>query len=141
MTRSEILLDTAFAIALLNRNDTHHATAITLGERLRGHARLIVTRAICLEIGNALSSPRARGLAADFLASLEDDPDVEIIPWSDGTYSDALTLFQNRPDKSWSLTDCVSFVVMHERGITDALTPDRHFHQAGFQPLLRPTTN
>jgi len=45
-------------------------------------------------------------------------------------------LYQNRPDKNWSLTDCISFVVMQEHGITEALTADRHFEQAGFVPLL-----
>jgi hypothetical protein len=141
MTRSEILLDTAFAIALLNTTDAHHATAIALAQQLRRRARLILTRAICLEIGNAMCGLRLRELAAEFLVSLEDDPDIEIIPWNERIYSAAVALFQNRPDKSWSLTDCVSFVVMRERGITDALTSDRHFQQAGFRPLLRTANN
>jgi predicted nucleic acid-binding protein len=48
----------------------------------------------------------------------------------------AFTLYGNRPDKSWSLTDCASFVVMRERGLTEALTTDEHFRQAGFRALL-----
>ena len=46
-------------------------------------------------------------------------------------------MHKERSDKSWSLTDCISFVVMGEHGITDALTGDRHFEQAGFRALLR----
>jgi len=46
-------------------------------------------------------------------------------------------LFQRRPDKTWSLVDCASFVVMQKRGITEALTSDVHFEQAGFIRLLK----
>jgi uncharacterized protein len=42
----------------------------------------------------------------------------------------------SRRDKEWSLTDCISFVVMKERGLTEALTADHHFEQAGFKALL-----
>jgi hypothetical protein len=49
----------------------------------------------------------------------------------------ALTLYAQRPDKEWGLTDCASFLIMQERGITEALVYDDHFHQAGFIPLLR----
>jgi predicted nucleic acid-binding protein len=51
--------------------------------------------------------------------------------------SGAARIFSTRPDKEWSLTDCISFVVMNERGITDAFTNDHHFEQAGFQILLK----
>jgi predicted nucleic acid-binding protein len=46
-------------------------------------------------------------------------------------------LYRERPDKEWALTDCVSFIVMEDRGISEALTTDEHFHQAGFQALMR----
>jgi uncharacterized protein len=48
-----------------------------------------------------------------------------------------LALYDGRPDKEWQLSDCISFVVMEDEGITDALTGDRHFEQAGFQALLK----
>jgi predicted nucleic acid-binding protein len=141
MRRTEVLVDTAFAIALLNTEDDHHLAAIALGNQLRGRARLVLTRAVCLEIGNAMSNPRLRSQVANLLAGMEADPNVEILPWSEREYSNALALFRSRPDKAWSLTDCMSFVIMRERGITDALTTDNHFRQAGFQPLLRHTAN
>lgn len=65
------------------------------------------------------------------------DPRVEIVPLTEALYSQALILFRARPDKKWGLTDCISFVVMHERGIADALTTDEDFEQAGFRALLR----
>ena len=45
---------------------------------------------------------------------------------------EGLGLYESRPDKEWSLTDCISFVVMKKEGIVEALTEDRHFEQAGF---------
>jgi len=52
-------------------------------------------------------------------------------------FADGFGLYQGRPDKEWGLVDCVTFVVMKKRGITEALTADEHFEQAGFQALLR----
>lgn len=74
---------------------------------------------------------------AEFLGALLSDPAVEIIPPSSGLFERGLRLFRERPDKGWSLTDCISFVVMEERGIRDALTGDHHFEQAGFAALLK----
>ena len=68
--------------------------------------------------------------------SLQDDTDVEIVPQTAAQFTAALTLYAQRPDKEWGLTDCASFLIMQERGITEALAHDDHFHQAGFIPLL-----
>lgn len=90
-----------------------------------------------MEIGNALSKQRYRPAAVELLLSLENDPKVEIVPVSGDLYAQAFKLFSERTDKEWGLVDCVSFVVMRERGITDALTSDNHFRQAGFNALMR----
>lgn len=71
------------------------------------------------------------------LDSLETDPRVEIITLSEQLYARASRLYRDRPDKEWALTDCVSFIVMEDRGIDEALTTDEHFQQAGFQALMR----
>jgi hypothetical protein len=68
---------------------------------------------------------------------LEADPNVEILPLSEELYARALQLYNTRSDKEWGLVDCVSFIVMLDRGIQDALTSDKHFLQAGFRALLR----
>jgi uncharacterized protein len=60
-----------------------------------------------------------------------------VIPFDAGLMERGLALFAEREDKDWSLTDCVSFIVMQDRGITDVLTVDRHFEQAGFIALLK----
>jgi predicted nucleic acid-binding protein len=79
---------------------------------------------------------RARSLA--FVADLVDNPHVEII-WVDaGLHQSGLAPLGQRLDKSYSLCDAVSFVLMRERGIADALTTDDHFEQEGFSRVLKP---
>ena len=89
-----------------------------------------------MEIGNSLSRQRFRQQAVTLLNYFETDPSVEIVPVSAPLYQRALRLFQDRPDKDWGLTDCVSFIVMQDYGLTSALTSDNHFIQAGFHALL-----
>ena len=62
---------------------------------------------------------------------------MEIVPLSEAIFARAFQLYRTRPDKEWGLTDCISFTVMQERGLTAALTTDEHFGQAGFRVLLR----
>jgi predicted nucleic acid-binding protein len=134
----KVFLDAAYAIALSSPSDQHHEFAEILAEQLEADGtRLITTRAIVLEIGNALAKLRYRNAAIELLDSLEGDPNVEIVPISEELYKRALQLFKERPDKEWGLTDCVSFIVMNDRGIENALTTDDHFKQAGFTSLLQ----
>jgi predicted nucleic acid-binding protein len=133
---NEVFVDTALVIALMLDTDEHHGKAWSKILTLRSRARLVTTRAVCLEIGSSLSRPRHRAQAAALLASIEHDPEFEVVPLSEDLYAEGLTLFSEREDKAWSLTDCLSFVVMRQRGITHALTTDQHFRQAGFEPLL-----
>lgn len=133
----ELLVDTSYAVALVSKGDQYHQAAQHLATRYRARAKLVFTQAVCLEIGNSLAKRRNRPDAVRLLSGIQRDPGVVIVPMSDDLYSEALTLFTERPDKEWSLIDCVSFVVMKDRGITSALTSDGHFEQAGFEPLLR----
>lgn len=135
---TEIFLDTAYAIALASPNDLFHHKALHLADELEGTgARLLTTRAVLVEIGNALSKHRYRDAAVRLLESLEADSTIEIIPLSEQLYQQAMQLYRERPDKEWGLTDCISFMVMQARGISEALTPDEHFQQAGFRALMR----
>jgi predicted nucleic acid-binding protein len=92
-----------------------------------------------LEIGNALSKQPHRQAAVELLESLEQDPSVEIIPLTEELYKQAFELYQQRPDKEWGMTDCISFIVMSERNLQEALTTDKHFQPAGYKALLRAT--
>ena len=135
---NEVFLDTSFAIALSSITDQHHAMAVQLAHQLKAsQARLVTTQAILLEIGNALSKSKYRMAAIQLLESLADDPSVEIVLLTNDLYMAAFNLFKQRKDKQWGLVDCLSFIVMRNRGITDALTADTHFQQAGFRALLK----
>jgi predicted nucleic acid-binding protein len=72
-----------------------------------------------------------------FYRSLDNHPRVKIIPANTLLFQRGIALFEQRRDKDWSLTDCLSFVSMHDEGITEALTGDKHFEQAGFILLLK----
>ena len=126
------------AIALSTITDQNHLRAVQLADQLEANkTHLVTTQAILLEIGNALSKARYRKAAIQLLESLEADPNVEIVLLTKDLYKAAFNLFKQKKDKQWGLVDCISFIVMHNRGITDALTADVHFNQAGFRALLR----
>ena len=139
--QTKVFLDASYAIALSSASDSFHHAAIRLADELEAAKRQVVTtRAVMLEIGNALAKRRYRRAAVELLGALAADPDVEILPLSEDLYERAFMLYQGRPDKEWGLTDCVSFLVMRDRGISEALTADQHFQPAGFQALLREAT-
>lgn len=86
-------------------------------------------------MAKARGAPRVKTL--DFLSDLLDAPDVEVI-WVDETlHRAALALLRRRVDKAYSLCDAVSFVLMRERGLMEALTTDCHFEQEGFERVLK----
>ena len=70
------------------------------------------------------------------LNRLRGSPETEIVPVDSSLLERAIALYSTRPDKEWGLTDCISFVVMQERELTQVLTTDRHFKQAGFHNVL-----
>lgn len=134
----EVFLDTAYAIALSSSQDSFHAQAVLLANEIEAKAvKLVTTQAVLLEIGNALAQPKYRQKATLLLEALNADSRVEVVPLSVLLYDQALNLFRSHADKAWGLIDCVSFVVMLERGLTEVLTTDHHFEQTGFRALLR----
>lgn len=136
--KAEVFLDSNYPIALANRRDQLHDRARSLAVLVdSANVRVITTRAILFEIGSHFADRNGRSLGVQTLTALHSDPSVEIVEISATIYGSAFALYASRPDKDWSLVDCASFVVMQERGITDALTQDDHFTQAGFVALLR----
>ncbi|MEA1907596.1 MAG: type II toxin-antitoxin system VapC family toxin [Euryarchaeota archaeon] len=134
----EIFLDASYAIALSTTTDRYHKLAEMLATKIEAEGtRLVTTRAAVLEIGNALAKLRYRSASVMLLKALEEDPSIEIIPLSEELYEKGRQLYRERVDKEWGLTDCISFIAMQEYGLTEALTTDRHFEQAGFKVLLR----
>ena len=135
---TEVFLDSAYVIALAQATDAHHSPAVEMSRQLAERRVQIVTRdAVLLEIGNALAKVKSREGAIRFITHLQNSPAVEIVPLTQDLLAAGWELFRQRPDKDWSWTDCISFVVMRERGLKQALTSDGHFEQAGFIALLR----
>jgi len=138
MSGNSVFLDSAYAIALAVPADQHYPqTKALAAEVLRSRIRMITTRDVMVEVANALSRVRYRSAAVATLKAFAADPLIEIVERTPELYREAFELFEQRPDKEWSLTDCLSFVVMRQRGLTEALTSDEHFEQAGFKALLR----
>lgn len=137
MAPNSVFLDSSFAIALSINADQNHAAAVDLSlDIIQSRRHYVTTRAVMLEIGDALSRLRFRSVLPDLLRWIENDPAVTVIPLTDQLFARGLALFRNRSDKEWGLTDCISFVVMNDHGILEAATADDHFRQAGFRPLL-----
>ncbi len=135
---NKIFVDTSFAIAFVSKRDKFYESANNWADRIESaKIPIITTQAVLLEIGNALAKPKHRLFAVNLLRNFENDQKTQIISLTDELYDRAFELFSKRPDKEWGLVDCVSFVVMDEQGITEALTADEHFVQAGFRALLR----
>ena len=128
-------VDTSYLLALLLRKDEHHEAAVRWQEQFEGE--LATTEYVLVELHDALCRAAFRPLAISVADRLLSDPSVMVVPASEGLFSRGRELFRGRPDKDWSLTDCISFVVMQENGLRDALTADHHFEQAGFDILLK----
>ncbi len=130
---SRIFIDTGFVIALINTNDFYHAKALQLAERFSAYPA-VTTDAVLFEIGNALSRT-AKQQAVDIINYFKESHEISIIFVDSLLFDKGLTQFARYKDKTWGLVDCISFVVMQEQGITEALTFDKHFSQAGFTML------
>ncbi|MCA1631612.1 MAG: PIN domain-containing protein [Acidobacteria bacterium] len=132
---NSVFVDTSFVVALINDRNQHHTRASELANLLDG-CPLLTTDAVLIEIGNALArnfKGQAVEIITDFLASEE----VEIVHLHAALFASAFELYRTHTDKAWGMVDCVSFVVMQERGLVDALTNDKDFAQAGFNALMR----
>lgn len=130
-----VFADSSYFLALLSPRDEWHENAIRLSASNR--ASVITTEFVLLEVANGLSSSGRRAAFRAVLEDLRDDPTAVTVPASPELLQAGIELYLARPDKKWSLTDCTSFVVMGREGLTDALTADHHFEQAGFKALLR----
>lgn len=129
-----VFADTFFYLALLDAAEPDHKRALAESRIPR---QIVTTEFVLLELGNACARARDH---ADFLAlvvGMRASTRVKIVPLSSELFNRGLQRMRERSDKDWSLTDCVSFVVMDDEGIHEALTGDQHFEQAGFKALLK----
>ncbi len=137
MAAKAAFLDTNGWIALLNATDALHATADAAWKRLgrRGYS-IVVTDWIIAETGNGLARTAARAGFAKAVERIRTSSRARLIFVTPELFERALSMYASRPDKTWGLVDCASFVVMQDESLTEAFTTDRHFEQAGFKPLL-----
>ncbi|KNZ33041.1 MAG: hypothetical protein AD742_08730 [Methylibium sp. NZG] len=131
-----VFVDTGFWIARFNPNDTQSKPAAAAATAL-GQVRLLTTEMVLSEFLAAFAKPPLRASAVQAVRAITANPNVEVVAQTSLQFREALDLFASRADKEWSLTDCASFNLMRERGVTEALAHDHHFEQAGFFALLR----
>jgi predicted nucleic acid-binding protein len=130
-----VFADTFHFLALLNSSDPAHVRAIE-ASCVPGR-EFVTTEFVLLELADALAYPRDRVEFFVVRDAITNDPSFHIVPASTELLARGIQFYRERPDKEWSLTDCISFVVMAEKELSEALTGDRHFEQAGFKPLLK----
>jgi len=103
---------------------------------MKSGRHFITSTAVLNEVANALSKPKYRPSVIEFHNRLQQSNRVEIRFVEENLWSSGWELYENRPDKEWSLTDCISIVIMQEHDLIDAFTNDKHFEQAGLNALL-----
>jgi predicted nucleic acid-binding protein len=133
----QVFADTGYWIAVLDPRDELHTRAKQVSSSL-GQLKLLTTEMVLAELLNFFAGhPIRRGVVAEAVSAVMQDPNTEVVPQTSLQFLDAFGRYKLRADKEWSLTDCASFLIMEQRGITEALAYDHHFDQAGFKALLR----
>jgi predicted nucleic acid-binding protein len=130
-----VFADAFYFVARLNRRDQHHERVLKFSRDFR--AQLLTSDWVLMEVADALAESESRSRVRDFILHLRQTAACEIVPATRELLDRALGLYHQHADKKWTLTDCVSFVIMRDRNVTDALTGDKHFEQAGFAALLK----
>ena len=133
-----VFADTFYWIALLYRRDPWHDRVSALSATLLEDDIVLTTDAVLTELLAALSAagPYVRQEAVTLVEGLLADANVHVVADTRALFLEGLALYCARPDKAYSLTDCLSMQVMRREGLTDVLTNDRHFTQEGFHILF-----
>ena len=133
-----VFADADYWIALFHPREELHERARQASAKLHP-VRIVTSEMVLTEVLNGIGSrgEQIRGKACEAVRKLRDNPNVTVVPQTSTQFAEALSFFCGHQDKQWSITDCASFGIMRESGLTEALTYDRHFEQAGFTALLR----
>jgi len=138
---ADIFADTAGWAHLFDPREPYHSLALSRYDQAEQQGfKMITTNYVIAELVALFSSPLrlSRVKCIEYIETLKASPQVELIYVDKALDEQAWQLLKARQDKEWSLVDCSSFVVMQTFGITEALTTDHHFEQAGFVRLLTP---
>jgi uncharacterized protein len=139
MSPPTLFADTFYWVAVMSPRDPFHARVMSWGRNL-GTLRLVTTDEVLTEVLNWFSGAGSywRGKTATFVRNVRNDPDVAVLPQTRTDFDAALALYEARPDKGYSLTDCRSMIALRALGVIEVLTNDHHFSQEGFT-ILFPT--
>lgn len=133
-----VFADTGYWVALFNPKDDLHDRAVGVSRAL-GKTRIVTSEMVLDELLAALAKVPVRGMVIRGVDAIRRNPNTDVVPQTSIQFSEAFDEYRRMTDKEWSLTDCASFGLMKERGISEALAHDHHFVQAGFVALLRPS--
>ena len=131
----EVFLDASFFLAFLKPEDRDYPAAIRWARHYAGRPRLTTTVALAEAADKRPNRERWRRFEI-FFVTLRADPSLTVVPVDLALLDRAMFFRQKHPARTWGLADCVSFVVMRDHGVTDALAGDKHFLEAGFDALL-----
>jgi predicted nucleic acid-binding protein len=129
-----VCADTFFFIAQLNPDDRAHAKTLAFARTYQG--RMLTTDWVIVELADAFARPPNRATFVALYQKLQGIKELVVVPAERALLHEGFQFYAARPDKDWSLTDCMSFVVRHREGITEALTGDHHFEQDGRPPRI-----
>lgn len=134
----EVFADTFYWVAIANPNDEWHSKAIELSKSL-GQTRIVTSDEVLIEFLTQLGSygQPLRTKAAQLVRSIFQNPNTRVMPQTRNSFNVGLKLYEERPDKEYSLTDCISMTAMKNEKLSDVLTHDKHFTQEGFNALFR----
>ncbi len=132
-----VFADTFYWIALIHRNDASNLAALEWS-RQAASVLIFTTEEVLTEVLAFCSSDEGLRIdAAKIVRSILSARTVRVVPQSHESFLIGLALYEARPDKGYSLTDCISMQTMRREGLAQVLTNDRHFEQEGFRALFR----
>ena len=132
-----VFADTFYWIALTNPADRHSHEVLRFDDLLSAGNVYTTEEVLSGVLTFFAADTWLRNRAVETVREILSDPAVYVIPQSHESFLSGFDLYAARPDKGYSLTDCISMQIMRRQGLTDALTNDRHFEQEGFRALFR----
>ena len=137
MPRSDVFVDTSGLYALVDKNDANYPAAKDeVGKVTRNGQRLVVTDYVVDEAVTLAKARSGTRVALRILDLIEQSAGIRVERIDAGRFDETKAFFRRHADHDYSFTDCSSFVLMRELELKQALTSDRHFREAGFEPLL-----
>lgn len=128
-------MDTYGLIAWINTRDAAHQPVKAYLDGYSGS--IVTTEWVLLEFADAFSRSSVKPIAVEAIKRIHRLPMFLVVGLVPAVYQAGFDLYETRSDKDWSLTDCISFAVMSERGLSEALTADHHFEQAGYRAVFK----